>query len=179
MTRDRMICERCGEWVDCVAGMPWQHTCRPELDSLGRVPPDEGQLHFVKDADGNVEDVSDEELEAAAQWFDARFSESSEVGRDTLTGGGPVQPSASCLSWGWPSGGSGGNMEDAWHKQQYEQALAFAEKTDALKWEDLTEEQRENIRKINRQHQSFMDDLGAAIATGGPLPNPLGAKYGK
>lgn len=82
MTRDRTICERCGEWVDCVAGMPWLHTCRPELNSLGRVPPDEGQLHFVKDADGNVEDVSDEELEAAAQWFDERFGESSEVGRD-------------------------------------------------------------------------------------------------
>ena len=61
---------------------------------------------------------------------------------------------------------------DRWHKQQYEQALEVAERTGPA-WEELTEEQRHNIRKINLQHQQFMNSLGRAIATGGPLPDPF------
>lgn len=51
------------------------------LDRMGRVPPDEGQLYFVGDVNGNVENVSDEDLEAASQWFNERFGESREVGQ--------------------------------------------------------------------------------------------------
>ena len=61
-------------------------------------------------------------------------------------------------------------MTDNWHKQQYEQALKSVDYAGPA-WEELTEQQRENIRQTNRDHQKFMNDLGAAIATGGPLPD--------
>lgn len=61
-------------------------------------------------------------------------------------------------------------MTEQWHKQQYEQALASVDHKGPA-WEDLTEQQRKNIRQTNLAHQKFMNDLGAAIATGGPLPD--------
>ena len=61
-------------------------------------------------------------------------------------------------------------MTEQWHKQQYEQALASVDYRGPA-WEDLTEQQRANIRQTNLDHQKFMNDLGAAIATGGPLPD--------
>ena len=66
-------------------------------------------------------------------------------------------------------------MNDRWHKAQYERVLLGAN-AEGPPWEDLTEEQRENIRKANNDHARFMDDLGKAIATGGPLPNPFGGR---
>ena len=57
------------------------------------------------------------------------------------------------------------------HKRQYEDALATAGRTDsAPKWEDLTEEQRANIRKVNNDHANWMNELGNSIRTGGPIP---------
>lgn len=64
-----------------------------------------------------------------------------------------------------------GTYDDG-HKRQYEAALRSADVTDAPAWEDLTDEQRENIRAVNNQHQNFMDKLGVAISTGGELPYP-------
>lgn len=61
---------------------------------------------------------------------------------------------------------------DAWHKQQYEAVIAWTGHN-APAWDDLTEEQRENIRAANRDQQTFMNALGEAIATGGPLPDPF------
>lgn len=62
------------------------------------------------------------------------------------------------------------DRDDSWNKQQYESALKCAE-YEGPAWEDLTEEQRKNIRAINNQHATFMDDLGKAISAGGPLPD--------
>ena len=68
-------------------------------------------------------------------------------------------------------------MTDKYHKQQYEAALRSADlepgEGNIPAWEDLTEEQKENIRKVNLQHDRFMDRLGNAIANGTELPNPL------
>lgn len=65
-----------------------------------------------------------------------------------------------------------GKYDEA-HKRQYEQALKFAEVTDAPAWEDLTDEQRENIRAVNNQHQNFMNKLGVSIHNGTELPYPI------
>lgn len=61
---------------------------------------------------------------------------------------------------------------EQWHKQQYDAVIAWAGH-DAPAWDDLTEEQRENIRAANRDQQAFMNALGTAISTDGLLPNPL------
>ena len=58
------------------------------------------------------------------------------------------------------------------HKRRYEDALAVSDVADtAPKWEELTEEQRQNIRNINDEHDKWFNDLGAALASGGPLPD--------
>ena len=62
--------------------------------------------------------------------------------------------------------------DDAWHKTQYEAALAFSNH-EGPAWEDLTDEQRENIRAVNHSHQRFMSILGKAIHDGTELPNPM------
>lgn len=50
--------------------------------SMGRVPPDEGDWHVVKDSRGNDEIVTDEELEATSEWYDRNYGEFSDYGRD-------------------------------------------------------------------------------------------------
>ncbi len=50
--------------------------------SMGRVPPDEGDWHVLKDSRGNDEIVTDEELEATAEWYDRNYGEFSDYGRD-------------------------------------------------------------------------------------------------
>lgn len=52
------------------------------------------------------------------------------------------------------------------HIREYEQALAFSG-LDGPKWEDLTEEQRENIREANRQYWQEMKELGDSIKNAG------------
>ena len=58
-------------------------------------------------------------------------------------------------------------MTGKYHKQQYEAALRSADlepgEGNIPTWEDLTEEQKENIRKVNLQHDRFMDRLGNAL----------------
>lgn len=66
-------------------------------------------------------------------------------------------------------------MNDTWHKNAYERVLLGAETTGPA-WEDLSEDQKANIRVINLEHQKFMDQLGQAISTGGPLPLMPGFK---
>lgn len=51
------------------------------------------------------------------------------------------------------------------HKRDYEAALWLAEK-DGPAWEDLTEEQRANIRKINIEHRQEMHAFGQSISDG-------------
>lgn len=43
-------------------------------------------------------------------------------------------------------------------------------------WESLTDEQREKVRAANREHRKYMNDLGEAIRTGGPYPDPFGGR---
>lgn len=50
------------------------------------------------------------------------------------------------------------------HKQQYYSALEWAE-TSGPSWEELTEEQRTNIRETNRQYQQEMHEFGKSLAT--------------
>ena len=38
-------------------------------------------------------------------------------------------------------------------------------------WEELSDEQRANIRKTNEENRQYMADLGEAIRTGGPYPD--------
>lgn len=61
---------------------------------------------------------------------------------------------------------------DTWHRQQYEAALRTANR-EGPAWSELNDEQRENIRAVNHQHRDFMDQLGIAISTGNPLPDPF------
>ena len=60
-------------------------------------------------------------------------------------------------------------MNEKWHETMYKRALELANVT-GPEWADLTPEQREAIREANIEHQQYMDDVGKAIATGGPLP---------
>lgn len=60
-------------------------------------------------------------------------------------------------------------MSDDWHKQRYEGALRYAA-VEGPAWESLTEEQRENIRRVNRSHDQWMHDLGRAIRYNSELP---------
>lgn len=66
------------------------------------------------------------------------------------------------------------DKREDWHRQQYEAALRAA---DALatspSWDELTPEQRDNIRSINDKHSEFMNDLGQSIATGSEPPSPF------
>jgi hypothetical protein len=48
------------------------------------------------------------------------------------------------------------------HKQQYYSALEWAG-VDGPKWEDLTEEQRINIREENRSYQQEMHEFGKSL----------------
>lgn len=59
--------------------------------------------------------------------------------------------------------------DDLWHRQQYLDALTTAG-VDGPAWENLTDEQRENIRAINYQHRDWMELMGKALATGAQLP---------
>lgn len=53
-------------------------------------------------------------------------------------------------------------MTEQWHKQQYEQALASVNYKGPA-WEDLSEQQRENIRQANQEYQASMNALGAEL----------------
>jgi len=54
-------------------------------------------------------------------------------------------------------------VEDG-HKKEYYLSLEFYQR-EGPDWEDLTEEQRENIREINRQHAREMQELGKNIGS--------------
>jgi hypothetical protein len=49
------------------------------------------------------------------------------------------------------------------HKQQYYSALEWTGTT-GPKWEELTEEQRANVRQENRKYQQEMNELGKQIS---------------
>lgn len=51
------------------------------------------------------------------------------------------------------------------HKQQYEAALALYDR-DGPPWEELTEEQQNNIMEENRRYWKEMQDLGERISRG-------------
>ena len=61
---------------------------------------------------------------------------------------------------------------ESWHKAQYENVV-LSQGREPAPWEDLTEVQRANIRRANDSNADFMDKLGKAISSGGPLPNPF------
>lgn len=54
---------------------------------------------------------------------------------------------------------------EAHHRREYEGALAFVRRT-GPDWDDLTDEQRERIRKANHEHARDMQELGEAIRKG-------------
>jgi len=62
--------------------------------------------------------------------------------------------------------------DDSWHKSMYERVLVGANTTGPA-WDDLTEEQKAKIRAANNEHHEYMEKLGDAIRTGGPLPSPF------
>lgn len=64
---------------------------------------------------------------------------------------------------------------DAWHKAEYDR-VRREHKPDALEWETLTREQRDNIRKINSEHRDWMNNLGNAIRNGTSLPPLTGGR---
>jgi hypothetical protein len=55
-------------------------------------------------------------------------------------------------------------VEDS-HRREYYGALEFYDR-EGPDWEDLTEEQRANIREINNQHAREMQEFGRMIAQG-------------
>lgn len=59
---------------------------------------------------------------------------------------------------------------DNWHRKEYEKALDSAG-ISGPEWNDLTNEQRENIRNANNQHENFINALVEAIQNGTDLPN--------
>ena len=63
-------------------------------------------------------------------------------------------------------------MDDAWHKSEYERVMQSSGTKLRIPWEELQEHQKEGVRKANLANKEFMDKLGDAIRTGGPLPNP-------
>lgn len=52
------------------------------------------------------------------------------------------------------------------HKREYEDACRVAGLTDALKWEDLSEEQRKTIREENWRYAREMSELGGLSGRG-------------
>lgn len=56
------------------------------------------------------------------------------------------------------------SMEDG-YRWDYYRTLEWANK-EGPDWEDLTNEQRENIRESQREHARAMQDFGKAIASG-------------
>jgi hypothetical protein len=48
------------------------------------------------------------------------------------------------------------------HKEHYYLALKWAG-VDGPKWEDLTEEQKNNVREENRRYQQKMNDFGNSL----------------
>lgn len=56
------------------------------------------------------------------------------------------------------------SIEDS-HRREYYWALNFYNH-EGPDWEDLTDEQRENIRKINRQHAQEMTALAQSLSQG-------------
>lgn len=120
---------------------------------------------FLKDADkAEVAVVIHEAAFYSCVWYNGTDSDMSELKLESFlfkTGQTPESPVADLI-------------EQA-HKSQYEAALKFGESMlpegfVPPAWEDLTEEQRANIRKTNKDFHSDMQELGKAIASGSPLP---------
>lgn len=65
-------------------------------------------------------------------------------------------------------------MTDRAHKQEYD--VIRSEHPQLPEWDALTEDQKEKVRAANRDKWAFFNDLGNAISSGGPLPDPLGRK---
>lgn len=58
---------------------------------------------------------------------------------------------------------------DRLHRREYEGAQRLCKEMDLKAppdWDDLTEEVREGIRKVNREHWSKVDAFGRAITSG-------------
>ncbi|MBN7763715.1 hypothetical protein JYP52_21485 [Nitratireductor aquibiodomus] len=64
-------------------------------------------------------------------------------------------------------------LTDRWHKSQYDAVRYAHPEHDLPEWEDLPEEKKQKVREANNEQQKFMNDLGAAISTGSPLPDPF------
>ncbi len=65
-------------------------------------------------------------------------------------------------------------LMDRWHKSQYDAVRHAHPEHDLPEWEDLPEDKKQKVREANDEQQKYMDDLGKAISTGGPLPDPFG-----
>lgn len=65
-------------------------------------------------------------------------------------------------------------MKERWHKAQYEAVRSRHPEHDLPEWEDLLEEKKAKVREANEEQAKFMNELGKAIVSGGPLPDPLG-----
>ena len=62
---------------------------------------------------------------------------------------------------------------DVWHSAEYRSALntlSEDQRVDQPTWDELPDDKKANIRRINHEHRAFMNDLAHSIHTGAPLP---------
>lgn len=54
--------------------------------------------------------------------------------------------------------------KDLAYRRAYESAVWFSEREDLPTWDELTEEQKENIRIETRRYQKEMNDFGKSLS---------------